>query len=53
MNKKLYITPATVIVETQIEALMEIGSATLDSGQVIESPNSIGSREDSWDLWED
>lgn len=49
MNKKLYITPTTEIVETEIEALMEIASAALDTETEIETPETIGSREILWD----
>ena len=51
MEKKQYIAPATEIVEAELDVLMEIGSAVLDSETPIEDPEGIGSRE--FELWED
>ena len=49
MEKKQYIIPTTEIVEMEIETLMEIGSATLDSDTEIDDSEEIGSREIFWD----
>lgn len=51
MEKKQYIAPATEIVEAELDVLMEIASAALDSDTEIGNPEGIGSRE--FDLWED
>jgi hypothetical protein len=53
MEKKLYITPNTDIVEMDPTSLMEASIELDPSSDPVEDASIIGSRELNDDLWED